>query len=472
MIRRLLWVLLLASCARGVRPSASESLSGLTFELPSGGEPRLAVVGEVQGRAAEVRLEISSMLTTVSRGCFSSPPRSPGKVKVPLPSGSWQELDEVQLDEAKVGPASLGSRMAALVDGDSCVLTLGADLLEPYALRVDLERRELTISPSQARQKYSASAGEELYVLELTFEPRTDWPLVTVRARQGTAELTGPFVLSTTEPFSKVGQAAALAAGLQEGLEPLGADALPKDTHHEVKLEGFGLEQFELAPGVGLSRLFLSTDPSWKSHGVLGVLGANAWGHFRATFDLRAGVLVLQRPRVVGEGAHQRCAREGQSSEEACFSLFSRREEQALVVAVTVWRELSEGGRLYLEPRGQAAASACRLGVSFGPSDRGASKVFRLPWSGLLDRTPECAEAYAKATGVGFALFEEASLPRCPGRCAFASDLAGGNTSCDCDLEAGASSLLERQFLQHFWRLMDQRKAAPSGPTENEPEPD
>jgi hypothetical protein len=180
------------------------------------------------------------------------------------------------------------------------------------------------------------------------------------------------------------------------------------------------------------------------------------WGRFRATFDLGAGVLRLERPRLATARGVQRCpvgAGEG-ASEDACFSLHAEPGPGGVEVSAAVWRDLPEGGRLYLQlmdAEGQPLATGCQMGFTFEPSDRGATVAHRVPWAGLEATLPGCARALSQARGAVLALFEEGGLSDCPGDCAFVTQPSTRRVRCGCPLPSpSALTDSERRLLQRL----------------------
>lgn len=280
-------VLLLLGCARMTRPTHATSLAGLRAPLSGNTTAALVLAGAVAETPAQVRFEVASPLTLVSTGCFETSLETRATVRVPTPEGPYRALSEVDLVGARVADVDLPPRRVGLAPDDACVLTLGSDVLAPFALTLDPEKRELSLRPSQPRQAYEglAGSGEEVLLLELAREPHADWPLVAVRIQQAGVQLTGPFILATAEAQSKL------------------AESVNGERFDE---QGTLAERVELAPGLGAERVVLRWVPGWESQTALGVLGADVWGRFHVTVDLGSNVLVLRRPRgLVSEGSKE-----------------------------------------------------------------------------------------------------------------------------------------------------------------------
>ena len=101
-------------------------------------------------------------------------------------------------------------------------------------------------------------------LLELTREPVGDWPLLAARVTQGESVLTGPFVLGTREPFSRLALGPAEAQGLH-GLE----------TTAGLPPRAFLVDAVEVSSGVGVAPLVVEAGVGWKNPTTLGRLGAD-----------------------------------------------------------------------------------------------------------------------------------------------------------------------------------------------------
>src|SRR5688572_7910044 len=152
---------LTAGCARSIRDDSPQDLAGLSLPLITLGSLRLVVPGSVDGRPADVLIDVAGPLSTVSSGCFDSPPATPGSVQFVTASGESLELPEVQLSTARLGSRALGARTFGLLPfADRCELSVGADVLLDYAVHVDPTRREVAIGHSLRRDVYLATLGD------------------------------------------------------------------------------------------------------------------------------------------------------------------------------------------------------------------------------------------------------------------------------------------------------------------------
>lgn len=440
-------LLCLTGCYRGGGPAAPieapGSLAGQTLPLLPSPNLRLVVEGHLNGRAVPVVLDVSRALSAVSSGCWDEKKPVPpiaGNAKVPdvyAGPGGLRDWPLVRVTGLRVGSIALGPRGVGLTDERACAVTLGADVLAPYAFTVDPLRREVTFEKSHPRAEYLAQASapgadpaEEVHQLELSRDPVGDWPLLAARVTQGEAVLTGPFVLGTREPFSRLSLGAAEAQGIQ-----------PLETAANLPPRAYAVDGVEVASDVGVKPLVLEAGVGWRNPSTLGRLGPDVWGHFRATVDVQGDTLVLRRPRVETVDGHQRCARPGSPNpeeprEESCFGLHVRRgTDGRMAVTGAVFRDLPEGGRLHLEPLGEDGKPLtldCQVGFSFAPTSRGITTQHLMPWPRLAQAMPECSEALKSVRGYSLALFEEGQLPECPNACVFVHQPSTRRTICEC----------------------------------------
>jgi hypothetical protein len=435
-VRAALWValLILAGCHRSAAPVSEQvSFAGRTFPMLSSPALRVSVSGSLGAKRVPVLLDVDRPLSLVATGCFGKRPPAPeGKVRAPDPNGT-REWAMVPLVDLRVGDVPLPGLSAGLTGEQVCAVTLGADVLAPYALTVDPLRREVSFMPSRSREAYSAELSSasadpslETHLLELSREPTGDWPLLASRVTQSEARLTGTFILATRDPFSRIAVGPAQAQGLR-ALET--APGMPP--------RAILVDSIEVAIGVGVGPLVVETS-GWASPSSLGRLGPDVWGRFRATVDVQGGVLLLRRPRVLASGDRQRCARPGAEGfdEESCYALHTRRDADGpLALSVTAYRDLPEGGRLHLEPLGedgQPLRTSCRVGVSFMPTSRGVTTQHRLPWPALAESMPQCHAELSAVKGYALALYEEGYSPECPLTCAFIHETRTRRTLCEC----------------------------------------
>lgn len=427
-----LWVL--AGCHRSAAPAPErDSLAGRTLPLLSSPALRLSVPGRLGAKQVQVLLDVDRPLSLVATVCFEGKPPAPeGKVRAPDPNG-MREWAMVPLPGLRVGDVSLPGLSAGLTGETVCAVTLGTDVLAPYALTVDPLRREVTFTTSRSLEAYTAELtapgadpSQETHLLELSREPTGDWPLLAARISQGRARLTGPFVLGTRDPFSRI----ALRPAEAQGLRPL-------ETAAGLPARAILVDSVELAEGLGVRSLVVETS-GWNSPSSLGRLGPDVWGHFRATIDAQAGVLLLRRPRVLASGTRQRCARAGTEGfdEESCYAIHTRQDpDGSLSLSAAIHRDLPQGGLLHVEPLGEDGKplrTGCQVGFTFMPSSRGATTQHRIPWPSLAKSMPECHAELSAVRGYALALFEEEYLPQCPLTCAFVHETRTRRTICEC----------------------------------------
>ncbi|WNG49889.1 hypothetical protein F0U60_41555 [Archangium minus] len=439
-------LLLLAGCHREAGPAAPVapgSLVGQTLPLLPSPNLRLVVEGHLNGRPVPVVLDIARPLSAVSSGCWDEkqpPPPVMGSARVPdvyAGPGGLRDWPLVRLSGLRVGSVPLGPRGMGLTAERACAVTLGADVLAPYAFTVDPLRREVSFAKSRPRSEYLAEAAapgadpsEEVHRLELSRDPVGDWPLLAARVTQGEAVLTGPFVLASREPFSRVALGAAEAQGFQ-----------PLETGANLPPRAFLVDAVEVASDVGVRPLVLEAGVGWRNPTTLGRLGPDVWGRFRTTVDVQGDTLVLRRPRVQIVEDRQRCVRLGTQNpeeprEESCFGLHVRRgTDGRMAVTGAVFRDLPEGGRLHLEPLGEDGKPLtldCQVGFSFAPTSRGVTTQHLVPWPRLAQAMPECSESLKSVRGYSLALFEEGQLQECPNACVFVHQPSTRRTICEC----------------------------------------
>lgn len=414
-------VLLAGGCHRALGPERAESLAGLVLPLTEG----LALVtsGEVEGRAARVVFDTALPYTSVSRGCWREdpPPASPGSVRVPLVGGGWRELPEIELRAARVGPARLGTRTVALSAERDCTLTLGLDVLANYTLTLDPARRELGIALSGSALP---SGGERL---ALTREPTRDWWLVTVRLTKDTAAATGPFVLSTGIPVTRVAAEIADNSGFYTA-----GDGLPDSAPDALRNAPLRVDAIGFSPTTFASRVPLERVDAWKDDVALGVLGADVLGRFVTTLDVGAGLLVLTRPEL--EHQVQLSERGG-----------------ARWLSAASWAAHDAGVQLLLKP--DDADTPCVLGLTFPPHRAGTSVQIEVPWAGLRTSQPECAALFEKSGSLAVGGVREGAHGVCGEACVFSEVAERASVSCACEAapfisEAEEARLLEAQRSQ------------------------
>lgn len=461
------WVILVAAlvltgCPREAGPAPTDDLLSLKVPLTPG-PVRLMTPGFVGSVPADVFFDVGSPLSTATTGCFEDGPRVEGQVESRFPDGTTRQLPELVLRGLQFGGLRYVPVKVAVEDGKDCDVVLGVNVLQPWALKLDLAHRELTFLRSATRADYEARAldqsagGWETHQLELTRDPSGDWPMLAVRLKQGGELLTAPFVLSTREAVTKVSGPAVHSAGLKVGRElfdglpvPDGVTLPPSMGVTDVVVT----DGLELAPGFGVTLHPLKLDEKWQGKTAAGVLGGDVWGRFDAVIDVQAQVLWLKRPRVMQSGAVQRCVRGDITGEEGCYELVARGTPQGLEAAVTLWRALPSGGRLYLDVPVEPAPP-CKIGFSFSAADRGSSAHFLFPWGRLRESMPECAAALAGAKTASFALYEDGPLGQCPGTCGFAEDPLTHRISCACEA-GGELSEADRAMLKLYKLLLEE----------------
>ena len=210
--------------------------------------------------------------------------------------GGVRDWPLVRVAGLRVGGVPLGPRGMGLTDERACSVTLGADVLAPYAFTVDPLRREVTFEKSRPRAEYLAEAA---------------------------APGSGP---------GRGGAPARADAGAGGRLAAAGGagDAGRGGPHRDPSC--WARASPSLGSRWGPRRRRASNrwrrppicrrGPTWwtrwrwprtsgvksagaggrggvaQSRSTLGRLGPDVWGRFRATVDVQGDTLVLRRPRV------------------------------------------------------------------------------------------------------------------------------------------------------------------------------
>lgn len=460
--------LALASCAHVKREGEVDTLLGLDEPLLPSPALRLVVQGQVGPNEAEVTFDPASQVSFVTSACVPRP-NVRARARVPDPFGPDEVYPIARLEEVQVGSLHLAPMEAALADGQTCVLVLGAPELKGLALELDPARRRIKLRPSQAKEAWVVEAeasGDDAQVLTMTRDPKNDWPLLPVRVRQGPSAFEGSMLVSLRDSRSRIFDDAARLSGLKPGLELLEGLPLPEGLTlppELAKLKGYAFDAFEFAPGFGLKEGSLEVEAGSPAHAPAGMVGADLWGRFNLVYDVGTSVLVLRRPRVFTSGSRTTCARGAQTTEEGCFELNTITSERGIEVTATTWSPLPNGAQLSLDLVG--SAGACRVGITFSPGDRGRSTQHRFPWPKMGESLPGCGDAFKGVTSVAPGLLEEGAMRECPGVCAYAKDVQHQRLSCECQPSARtADGALEKKLLEFFREALE--RAKPAGPAE------
>jgi hypothetical protein len=420
----------LAACTH-LTPFSPRVLAGQTFSLRPGWSLALAVDGHVAGRPAVIHLAVEEPLSRVTRGCFEATPEAVARVDTvglppdagPTPRARFQE--QVLALDVRLGSRTLGDVTALLDGGASCELTLGSEVLIGFVLEVNPGGRTVTFHAEMPAAPVYRS--EESVVLELALDPRTDRPSLAVQLGAAGNPLTLPMVLATAEgPVRVSARAGRALAGTDVGGKSLWAHSLSLAPgwalHHVVVsvMEAQGTE----ALGGGAEAELRETPP------LSGVLGADAWGHYRVLIDLRGQHLVLhRRPPAV----------EGGPGPESWTHLSSESTATGTLVRFVSWQALDRGGHLPLEPA-HVRLGSCRIGLTLGPEDPGASLEVAIPWPGLEKEMPDCAREAAAVPAWTGDLVVTLAPRACAGTCVYAQELTTGRTQCRCSEKASPSS--------------------------------
>jgi hypothetical protein len=427
--------LALLGCTHLSAPSP-RAVAGLTVPIRPGWSMALAVDGSVGGRPAVVRLAVEEPFSRVTEGCFTSPPEVMGRVDTRLvdvkaPDGGAVR-ETVLAGSVRIGERLFGDLQALRDPGASCELTLGSEVLIAFVLEVNPGVRTVTF---HARMPAPAAfQAEESVSLELTRDPRTDRPSLAVQLDTGGPPLTLPMLLATASAQVDVSADAARALA---GREPSGP--------------GFGSCSLAFAPGWVLRHVDVGVTASSappSAPALTGVLGAEAWGHYRMLVDLGGQRLVLFRRPPPSEG---------KSGAESWAQLSSDPTASGSLLRLISWETLDRGALVPLEPS-RVHLRTCRIGLTLAPEDPGASLEVAIPWAGLEKDLPDCAKELAAVPAWTGELRESGPRP-CQGTCLYAQETIGGRTVCTCGRGPPAPA------------LQGVRTAAPNAPAPVEAEP-
>jgi hypothetical protein len=416
-----LGLLLAVTACTHLTPFSPRVLSGQTLFLRPGWSMALSVDGSVAGRPAVIHLAVEEPLSRVTEGCFESPPEAVARVDTTGAAADGgtasrrRFFEQVLASNVRLAGRVLGDVVALKDVGTLCELTLGSEVLIGFVLEVNPGGRTVTFHADMPTAPVYRT--EESVVLELTLDPRTDRPSLAVQLDATGGPLTLPMVLATANARVRVsaqaGRALAGSALAGTSLVPRSLSLSPGWALHHVVVS------VEAAPGEAPGLGGPNGEPA---PALSGVLGADAWGHYRVLIDLRGQHLVLyRRPKPM----------EGGPGPESWTSLSSESTPKGTLVRFVSWQSLENGGQLSLEP-GYVRLNACRLGLTLGPEDPGASLEVSIPWPGLEKEMPECARQVASVPAWTGELDVDAASPACSGSCVYAQELATGRTVCQC----------------------------------------
>jgi len=460
-------VVALAGCHRETSGTPIDTLEGLSLELLPTPALRVAASASVDGIAAQLMFDPSQPVSFITSGCGAQRDVV-AQVKVPDPFGPDESYPLTQISDLAVGGKRFRSFEAAMAQGNTCVIVLGQRELGNVAIEVNPATRVMRFRAPQTRKQWVeelAKRGGDAQVMEVTREPRTDWPMIPLRVRQGQTRFDATMLLSLSESKTRLFEKPVREAGLKPGLELLQGLPMPKEPPKEfAQLKGLAFDSLEFAPGFGVTDGMMDLEQGAPPHAAQGVLGADVWSHFVTTWDVKENVLVLWRPRVFISGGRAKCERDGVTSAENCFELHSTISQGQLNATAMVWSPLPRGAELTLDIAG--GENTCSVGFTFAPGDRGVSTHHTFAWGKLRESMPGCANAFAAATTATPGMLEEDPLEECPGVCAWARENLTGRLSCECQPGVKtATGDARKQLLELYRRALKQQEL----PAEQEP---
>lgn len=347
-----------ASTPDAIRGPPGRPLEGAVLPLASSMGRALEVEGRVGPHAARVHLDSTRPRTLVSEGCLRGVQvvQEGGRVSIPDAFGEVETVEELGLRDLSVGGRRLTAMQVGLRQGRACEVWLGLDVLAGYALEWDPLRREIRFSAPLGAEAYPlipAGPGEQVGLVRLSREPRTDIPLMPIRLSLETLQFAGTFLLATAEERSQL----FLPPGALEAAAALGDE------------EVIAPKALEVAPDLSLQYAPLHLAEQGQG-ALMGVLGADIWGRLDAVLDLRAGVLRLSR-----SGAATRPCRDS-----TCLEAIVLERPGGRLGSVRLRGVLPEGGRFRIRALDAEGTSLCALEVSFPMS--GAGETLAFPLSG------------------------------------------------------------------------------------------
>ncbi len=431
-------LLLAAAACVHLTPFTPRALSDQRFPLRPGWSLALALDGSVGGHPAVIHLAVEEPLSRVTDGCFDAAPQVVARVRTPGPwparpdGGPGEAVEEqVVASDVRLGRRTLGDVRALRDSGSGCEVTLGSEVLIGFVLEVDPGARTVTFHAEMPPPPgYQA---DESVTLELTLDPRTDRPSLAVQLDATGSPLTLPMLLATAAARVQVSVAA-------------GRALTGKAASAQAPAPVLAPRSLAFAPGWELHHVVVSVlpeeaplgeaDTGRPVAGPSGVLGADAWGHFRTLIDLRGRQLVLyRRPPPV----------EGGNGPQSWTHLSSDSTRDGTLVRLISWQMLDSGGQVPLEPA-HVGLHSCRIGLTLGPEDPGASLEVAIPWAGLEQALPDCARELASVPAWTGELVAGAPRP-CTGTCLYAQSLPAGRTVCACSGRPSVAASVARQLL-------------------------
>ena len=122
---------------------------------------------------------------------------------------------------------------------------------------------------------------------------------------------------------------------------------------------------------------------------------------------------------------------EGGNGPQSWTQLSSDSTRSGTLVRFISWQTLDRGGQVQLQPV-HVPLHGCRIGLTLGPEDPGASLEVAIPWAGLEQSLPDCAQQLQGVPAWTGELIVPTDRRPCSGTCLYATELPSGRTVCAC----------------------------------------
>lgn len=271
-------------CHRAPAGRPVDSLNGLTLSVSSDFHAQ----GTVDDAPAVIVFDPAQSVSFITSKCLSRPTYF-ARVSVPDPFGHEEAFPLTHVASLQLGATHFRTFDAAVAKGATCTVTLGAPELKGVAL--EFRSTAVILRASQSREAWLAETPTSL-VLPLTVDPRFDWPLLTVRIRQGAAQLDAALLVSLREPQSRVFEELANSAGLRR-TEDIAQTLAPEKQAELAALKGYPWDTLQFAPGIGLNEGVIQREEGAPTHALQGLVGVDVWKRLSLTYDVGSALLVI-----------------------------------------------------------------------------------------------------------------------------------------------------------------------------------